>query len=112
TLNSARDAHTATLLADGTVLVAGGQDSSLSPSSSSELYDPASGTWSVTASLNTARQQHTATLLPNGMVLAAGGINGSALASAELYDSALTPTPTPTPTATATAAATPTPPAT
>jgi len=82
TLNSARDAHTATLLSDGTVLVAGGQDSGLSPSISSELYDPASGTWSVTASLNIARQQHTATLLPNGTVLAAGGFDGSALASA------------------------------
>src|SRR5262249_37285239 len=49
------------------------------------LYDPASGTWTVTGSLSTARYPHTATLLSNGMVLVAGGI---ASASAELYDPA------------------------
>ena len=45
------------------------------PIPSAELYDPASGTWTVTGSLNTARYFHTATLLPNGMVLVAGGRN-------------------------------------
>src|SRR5207247_947693 len=56
---------------------------------SAELYDPASGTWSVTGSLNTGRDSHTATLLPNGMVLVAGGVNNSSyLTSAELYDPA------------------------
>jgi hypothetical protein len=55
---------------------------------SSELYDPASGTWTVTGpSLNTARWIHAATLLQDGMVLVAGGFdtNFAPLASAELY---------------------------
>ena len=53
-LTTARDFHTATLLPNGKVLVAGGIDNSGSLSSA-ELYDPASGTWSATGSLNTAR---------------------------------------------------------
>ena len=88
-LNTARDAHTATLLPNGMVLVAGGIDSNLNPLNSAELYDPASGTWTVTDSLNTARYYHTATLLSNGMVLIAGGIDSlNHLDSAELYDPA------------------------
>lgn len=56
---------------------------------SAELYDPATGTWSVTGSLNQYRDNHTATLLPDGTVLVAGGDAGSllGLTSAELYDS-------------------------
>jgi hypothetical protein len=94
-LNTARGAHTATLLPNGMVLVAGGLDSSSNVSASAELYDPASGTWTATGSLNTGRAQHTATLLPNGMVLVAAGFDISFLgsASAELYESCtLTPT--------------------
>ena len=55
---------------------------------SSELYDPATGTWTETGSLNTSRRLYTATLLPSGNVLAAGGLRASSayLASAELYD--------------------------
>ena len=79
--------HTATLLPNGKVLVAGGYNGGAL--TSAELYDPASGTWTATGSLNTARYDHTATLLPNGKVLVAGGIsNGSDLTSAELYDPA------------------------
>jgi hypothetical protein len=69
-LNTARQGHTATLLPNGMVLVAGDITGS---SASAELYDPASGTWTATGSLNTVRQGHTATLLQNGMVLVAGG---------------------------------------
>src|SRR6266550_2840859 len=87
-LATARAAHTATLLPNGKILVAGGVDSSGIPASA-ELYDPATGTWSATGSLATARQSHTATLLLNGKVLVAGGVNISGfLASAELYDPA------------------------
>jgi WD40 repeat protein len=86
-LNKARDFHTATLLPNGKVLVAGGEYFGFSNSfGSAELYDPATGTWSITGNLNTPRAFHTATLLPNGRVLIVGGDNFGALSSAELYD--------------------------
>src|SRR5207249_10885777 len=54
-----------------------------------ELYDPASGTWTATGSMGTAHGDHTAALLPSGKVLVAEGSNVSvALSSAELYDPA------------------------
>jgi N-acetylneuraminic acid mutarotase len=88
-LNVARSDHSASLLSNGKVLVAGGQVFDTWPYASlngAELYDPATGTWSLTANLNTARGSHTATLLPDGKVLVAGGDNQGALLSAELYD--------------------------
>jgi WD40 repeat protein len=89
-LATARLNHTATLLPNGKVLVAGGNDNSSRGLSSAELYDPASGTWTETGSLATRRYLHTATLLPNGKVLVAGGYNyfHGNFASAELYDPA------------------------
>src|SRR6478736_1712490 len=62
-LATARSGHTATLLPNGKVLVAGGFDGN-SILRSAELYDPANGTWSATGSLASARAYHTATLLP------------------------------------------------
>ncbi len=89
TLATARQVHTATLLPNGKVLVAGGEVGSFAPSATAELYDPASGTWTETANLIHARYGHTSTLLPNGQVLVAGGADdGVFLASAELYDPA------------------------
>jgi len=88
-LATARVFHTETLLPNGKVLVAGGQDSFGNALASAELYNPASGTWTATGSLTTPRYQHTATLLPDGKVLVAGGDSASpSLASAELYDPA------------------------
>jgi len=96
TLNTPRQLHTATLLNNGKVLVVGGSSLDLNTIgylTSAELYDPATGTWSLTGSLATGRAYHTATLLPNGKVLVAGGyyydlnISGP-VASAELYDPA------------------------
>jgi len=94
-LASARTTHTATLLASGKVLVAGGTHADPFPPFSvtlntAELYDPAADAWVGTANtLATARARHTATLLPSGKVLVAGGAsNGTFLASAELYDPA------------------------
>jgi hypothetical protein len=78
-LAAARESHTATLLPNGKVLIAGGYGGSYL--ASAELYDPASGTFSATGSLAAARDSHTATLLPNGKVLIAGGYSGSYLAS-------------------------------
>ena len=93
-LNAGRYLHTATLLPDGKVLVAGGTSSGrcCTPTSTAELYDPITGTWSATENLNTARFSHSATLLQNGQVMVAGGYGGYAgefaLNSAELYDPA------------------------
>jgi hypothetical protein len=76
-----RSDHTATLLGNGTVLVAGGASSG--PPGSVELYDPAAGTFAVIGSMTVGRERHTATLLPNGKVLVAGAYGGDG--SAELY---------------------------
>jgi WD40 repeat protein len=81
-LNDYRELHTATLLTNGQVLVAGGWDG-FNFLSSAELYDRTTGAWTVTGNLNTPRSSHTATLLLNGQVLVAGG---SGDASTELYD--------------------------
>lgn len=80
-----RAAHTATLLADGRILVAGGLSSG---SNTAELYDPASGSFASTQAMLTPHHSHSATRLPDGRVLLAGGYDadGSYLASAEIYD--------------------------
>jgi hypothetical protein len=84
----ARFQHSATLLADGRVLVAGGGRGD-SPLRTAEIYDPFTGQWTPTANLLDARTFHTATLLPDGRVLVVGGINpNGSMASAELYDPA------------------------
>src|SRR5215471_15230103 len=81
-----REQHTATLLADGRVLVAGGFGN-VDPLATAELYDQSTGVWSRTGSLVVGRSGHTATLLSNGKVLVAGGTNVvMELSEAELYD--------------------------
>ncbi len=90
-----RHGHTVTLLSNGTVLMAGGEEDDGDVHSSAETYDPAAGVWTATGYLNTAREWQTATLLTNGEVLMAGGCgpgDGSpAVASSELYDSTIVP---------------------
>jgi N-acetylneuraminic acid mutarotase len=88
-LSIARDFHTATLLSDGRVLVAGGHETS-GTIAQAEVYHPATGKWSSAGNLNNARAQSTATLVPSGKVLVAGGLdpNGARLSSAELYNPA------------------------
>lgn len=97
-LNVARCNHTATLLPNGKVLVVGGFDMDQEHRfqgggnhtlSSAELYDPATGTWTLTGPMSTGRGFQTTTLLPNGKVLVSGGgNNGNPFTSAELYDPA------------------------
>jgi N-acetylneuraminic acid mutarotase len=74
-LAQARAYHSATLLPNGKVLVVGGQAADEGADvylSSSELYDPATGTWTPAGDIM-ARGYHTATLLSNGMVMVVGG---------------------------------------
>ena len=82
--------HTATLLPDGRVLVAGGPPNGREIGSpTAELYDPSTGSWTVTGNMVRVRLGHTATLLPDGRVLVAGGSsegNSKSTASAEVYD--------------------------
>ncbi|HEV2837241.1 MAG TPA: kelch repeat-containing protein [Pyrinomonadaceae bacterium] len=82
-----RAAHTATLLPDGRVLIAGGFTGG-NTFTSAELFDPAAEVFKAAGNMSVARAGHTATLLSNGKVLIAGGYNGNYLASAELYDPA------------------------
>jgi hypothetical protein len=100
TMTSGHDMHTATLLQDGRVLIAGGVNQAFQVAATAELYDPVTGKFSGTGSLAHALESHTATLLPNGQVLVAGGYeltyetknagwqvkSMGTLASAELYD--------------------------
>jgi len=79
-----REAFTATLLANGHVLVAGGHGPE-SVVTSGELYDPTANRWAMTADMTLARAGHTATLLRNGTVLVIGGFFLGNLRSAELY---------------------------
>src|SRR5262249_39261352 len=85
-----RQVHTATLLASGKVLIAGGVSffGGLFPTSA-EVYDPNTGRWLPTLPLTSGRTDHIATLLPNGKVLIAGGFNTSDTGpSTELFDPA------------------------
>jgi hypothetical protein len=88
---TARVNHTATVLADGRVLMAGGWLRSNGPIliATTEVYDPAAGTFRPAGSMTVSRSGHSATLLPDGRVLLAGGSSDASgvqevVASAEL----------------------------
>lgn len=108
-MNVARQAAAAVRLPDGRVLLAGGVSDGSDPArpfgslASAEIYDPASGTWTLTGSMNAARlwgsvdvsASEFLALLPDGRVLAAGGFDSCYLrcgfvlhASAEVFDPA------------------------
>lgn len=113
-LNTPRTGHTATALANGDILIVGGETASGHTTATAELYQPATGAFvpvkgaascrphpgvSQPGCLTESRRNHTATLLPNGQVLIAGGYTEDGgdrpVATAELYDPA-TQTFTPT----------------
>lgn len=97
-MNQARAFHSATLLADGRVIVAGGggeiAKSCVDPTwtsihTSTEIYNPTANTWTPAGNMNESRTEHQAILLDNGRVLVAGGRRntmGRTLASAEVFD--------------------------
>ncbi|MCC7104742.1 MAG: protein kinase [Chloroflexi bacterium] len=80
--------HSATLLADGSVLVVGGAGSKDAALAATERYDPGANAWQAAPAMGRARGLHTATLLRDGRLLVVGGIStsdGSGLATAERY---------------------------
>jgi len=90
-MNSAHASHTATLLADGKVLIAGGAGQppivSNSITAVAEIYDPSSGTFAITGAMRTPREFHQATRLSNGQVIVTGGDDSfKVLANTEIYD--------------------------
>jgi len=77
-------------LADGTVLISGGELFGGDGSSSAELYLPSSRTFQSVGNMAIGREMHTATLLPDGTVLIAGGLStygfpSQMIATAEIY---------------------------
>lgn len=89
-LEVGRQWHTASLLPDGDILVAGGQDANGKALASTEIYDVATNHWSLGIPMNEARWGATAVTLPDGRVLVAGGANAQnyAVNTAEIYDPA------------------------
>ena len=103
----ARAQHTATLLPNGLVAVAGGFHG---PTPTTELYDSSTASWSLGGDLIVPRSSHRTVLLPSGDILVVAGFNGDppshpslpdfdhqALTDAEIGTLVENPTPTPTP---------------
>ncbi|MEV0171659.1 kelch repeat-containing protein [Streptomyces sp. NPDC050803] len=88
----AQPADAAVLLKDGRVLLAGGEDGRRTPTATTAVLDPATGTWTTNDDMWTPRRLHTTTLLADGRVLAVGGIGrppggpAEGLATAEIHD--------------------------
>jgi len=88
-MSTPREDNRSPLLDNGKILLASGRSGTTDSSvlASAELYDVATGTFTLTGSLGTARQDYSSSPLPDGQTLIAGGSDslGNALSSAELY---------------------------
>ena len=87
-MNTPREGHTATLLRDGRVLIAGGSPNGTRTTDSAEIFDPSSGRFTIVSPMTVPREAHTATLLRNGKVLIAGGGRGGMPGGYIAYDTA------------------------
>jgi len=98
-MSASREAHAASLLRDGTVLLTGGQDSHFLVENTAELYNPSTGTFSATNTscagapppagcMSSGRDFHISMTLDDGRVLIAGGVNSvfKTVSSAEIYN--------------------------
>jgi hypothetical protein len=83
TMNSQRFAHTSTLLPDGRVLIAGGQNGGAL--ASVEVFDPAFNNFISTGTMSVARAGHSATLIRDGKVLITGGYDERMATSSEAW---------------------------
>ena len=81
-MSTARELPSATLLADGRVLVAGGSNAS-GVLATTEIFDPVANSWTTAETMISPRVLHSATLLGDGRVLAAGGLSGAGTGTAE-----------------------------
>ena len=87
-LSEPRAGHTATVLSDGTVLIAGGENAS-GISATLERFDPTANSFTLAGALSTVRSHHAAAVLDDGRVLIIGGWDGAApLASVDVFDAA------------------------
>lgn len=92
-MTAPRESHTATLLKDGHVLITGGHKdrrAAITIYSSTEIYDPAKGTFTAAADLTVRRHKHDALLMDDGKVLIVGGSDErdsqGAYTTVEIYD--------------------------
>jgi N-acetylneuraminic acid mutarotase len=76
-MTTARASHTALLMSDGTVLVAGGYRDGVGALATTEHYEPTTKRWVAEADMPSAHTSHATAALPDGRALVVGGRGGS-----------------------------------
>jgi hypothetical protein len=69
-------------------LVTGGHSGNYEPTNTAEIYDPATGAWTMVGNMLKGRARHSIALLADGRVLVAGGWNVRVFPATEIFDSA------------------------